>query len=417
MERPLLHGTDGIRGSVGAAPPNDIDALNAIIENREVNGRAFMLLGMAFAEVLNEDLGRRPKIVIGWDRRPGNAMLVSGLTDGLHQIGAEVIHGGLVATPGLHNSVIGTQSDAGLMVTASHNPSTDSGVKFFDARGRKSMPEFEQRVANIVWKIAEREENREPEPELCRPDKMVNAENGHRNTLAKRFEMMAADLAIEVESINFGDFMVGFLSDDLEKYISAHSESGGDVEKALRKETLDLGPSSGMMSGDSVGNFLKFIVKTNKCKRILEIGTFTGYSALMLASELPKEGELITCDINSETSNIAKKYWAKSSHGKKIKLKLGPAIETMEILTGKFDLIFIDADKNNYLNYYKKSKELINENGIIIIDNVLWSGRVLKPEDKQSISIDNFNKFVNEDKDFWNTIVPIRDGLMVVTRR
>ena len=211
--------------------------------------------------------------------------------------------------------------------------------------------------------------------------------------------------------------MVGFLPDDLENYISAHSESGGDVEKALRKETLDLGPSSGMMSGDSVGNFLKFIVKTNKCKRILEIGTFTGYSALMLASELPEEGELITCDINSETSNIAKEYWAKSSHRKKIKLKLGPAIETMEILTGKFDLIFIDADKNNYLNYYKKSKELINEDGIIIIDNVLWSGRVLKPEDKQSISIDNFNKFVNEDKDFWNTIVPIRDGLMVVTRR
>ena len=211
--------------------------------------------------------------------------------------------------------------------------------------------------------------------------------------------------------------MVGFLPDDLENYISAHSESGGDVEKALRKETLDLGPSSGMMSGDSVGNFLKFIVKTNKCKRILEIGTFTGYSALMLASELPEEGELITCDINSETSNIAKKYWAKSSYGKKIKLKLGPAIETMEILTGKFDLIFIDADKNNYLNYYKKSKELINKDGIIIIDNVLWSGRVLKPEDKQSISIDNFNKFVNEDKDFWNTIVPIRDGLMVVTRR
>ena len=207
MERPLLHGTDGIRGSVGAAPPNDIGALNAIIENREVNGRAFMLLGMAFAEVLNEDLGRRPKIVIGWDRRPGNAMLVSGLTDGLHQIGAEVIHGGLVATPGLHNSVIGTQSDAGLMVTASHNPSTDSGVKFFDARGRKSMPEFEQRVANIVWKIAEREENREPEPELCRPDKMINAENGHRNTLAKRFEMMAADLAIEVESINWPEIL------------------------------------------------------------------------------------------------------------------------------------------------------------------------------------------------------------------
>ena len=211
--------------------------------------------------------------------------------------------------------------------------------------------------------------------------------------------------------------MVGFLPDDLENYISAHSESGGDVEKELRKETLGLGPSSGMMSGDSVGNFLKFIVKINKCRKILEIGTFTGYSALMLASELPDDGELLTCDINSETSNLAKKYWAKSPHGKKINLILGPAIETMETLKQKFDLIFIDADKNNYLNYYKKAKDLLAEEGIIIIDNVLWSGRVLNPEDKQSTSIDNFNKFVNEDKDYWNTIVPIRDGLMVVTRR
>ena len=137
----------------------------------------------------------------------------------------------------------------------------------------------------------------------------------------------------------------------------------------------------------------------------------------MLASELPSDGELLTCDINSETSDLAKKFWEKSPHGKKINLILGPAIETMETLKQKFDLIFIDADKNNYLNYYKKAKDLLTEKGIIIIDNVLWSGRVLNPEDKQSISIDNFNKFVNEDKDYWNTIVPIRDGLMVVTRR
>lgn len=211
--------------------------------------------------------------------------------------------------------------------------------------------------------------------------------------------------------------MAGLISDGLENYISSHSESGGAVEKELRNETLALGSSSGMMSGDSVGNFLKLIVKINQCKRVLEIGTFTGYSALMLASGLQENGELITCDINSETSNIAKKYWAKSPHGKKIKLVLGPAIESMEKLEGKFDLIFIDADKNNYLNYYKKAKDLLTEKGIIIIDNVLWSGRVLNPEDKQSTSIDNFNKFVNEDKDYWNTIVPIRDGLMVVTRR
>ena len=203
MERPLLHGTDGIRGAVKAAPQSDLEALMAIVENREVNGRAFMLLGMAFAEILKEDLGRQPKIVIGWDRRPGNAMLVSGLTDGLHQVGAEVIHGGLVATPGLHNSVIGTRSDAGLMVTASHNPSSDSGVKFFDAEGRKSMPVFEQRVADTIWRIADLEEDREPDPELCLPDKMINAERGHRNTLAKRFDGIADDFGLDSTSINW----------------------------------------------------------------------------------------------------------------------------------------------------------------------------------------------------------------------
>ena len=203
MERPLLHGTDGIRGAVKAAPQSDLEALMAIVEKREVNGRAFMLLGMAFAEILKEDLGRQPKIVIGWDRRPGNAMLVSGLTDGLHQVGAEVIHGGLVATPGLHNSVIGTRSDAGLMVTASHNPSSDSGVKFFDAEGRKSMPVFEQRVADTIWRIADLEEDREPDPELCLPDKMINAERGHRNTLAKRFDGIADDFGLDSTSINW----------------------------------------------------------------------------------------------------------------------------------------------------------------------------------------------------------------------
>ena len=150
MRRPILHGTDGIRGEVCASPKTDLEALQAI-EKREVNGRAFMVIGEAIGQILEEDLGRHPKVVICWDRRPGNAMLVSGLTDGLHSSSVRVIHGGIVATPGLHDSVLGTKSDAGLMVTASHNPHTDSGVKLFDAMGRKSMPELEQRIAKLAW--------------------------------------------------------------------------------------------------------------------------------------------------------------------------------------------------------------------------------------------------------------------------
>tara|TARA_A100001037_G_C15153783_1_gene641757 strand:- start:14265 stop:14906 length:642 start_codon:yes stop_codon:yes gene_type:complete len=211
--------------------------------------------------------------------------------------------------------------------------------------------------------------------------------------------------------------MAGFLSEELEKYISDHSEKTGLNEQSLRDETLKLGPPSAMMSGDSVGNFLKLIIKINNCKRILEIGTFTGYSALMMAAALPSNGKLITCDVNKETSEIAKKYWAKSPHGSKIELHIGPAIETINNLEGEFDLIFIDADKNNYSNYFEICKNRLSKNGLIIADNVLWSGKVLKPEDDQAKSIDSFNKLVNGDDEFWNTIVPIRDGLMIIKKR
>ena len=211
--------------------------------------------------------------------------------------------------------------------------------------------------------------------------------------------------------------MAGFLSEELEKYISDHSEKTDLNEQSLRDETLKLGPPSAMMSGDSVGNFLKLIIKINNCKRILEIGTFTGYSALMMAAALPSNGKLITCDVNKETSEIAKKYWAKSPHGSKIELHIGPAIETINNLEGEFDLIFIDADKNNYSNYFEICKNRLSKNGLIIADNVLWSGKVLNPEDDQTKSIDSFNKLVNDDKEFWNTIVPIRDGLMIIKKR
>ncbi len=167
MERPLLHGTDGIRGKVSPSPETDLEALQAIVDKREVNGRAFMIIGEAIGEILAEKNDAYPKVVIGWDRRPGNAMLVSGLTDGLHSSSVRVIHGGIVATPGLHDAVLGTNADAGLMVTASHNPYTDSGVKFFDSNGRKSMPELERKISDLAWKIAEKEINSDPDPESC----------------------------------------------------------------------------------------------------------------------------------------------------------------------------------------------------------------------------------------------------------
>ena len=207
MIRPILHGTDGIRGKICASPKTDLEALEAIVHRREVNGRAFMVIGEAIGQILAEELDDHPKVVIGWDRRPGNAMLVSGLTDGLHSSSVRVIHAGMVATPGLHDAVLGTKSDAGLMVTASHNPHTDSGVKFFDANGRKSMPSLERRIADLAWQIAERGINPEPDPESCLPDRMIHAERGHRSTLAKRLDSMADFFRINVSNCNWKDII------------------------------------------------------------------------------------------------------------------------------------------------------------------------------------------------------------------
>ena len=205
MIRPILHGTDGIRGKICASPKTDLEALEAIVHRREVNGRAFMVIGEAIGQILAEKLDDYPKVVIGWDRRPGNAMLVSGLTDGLHSSSVRVIHAGIVATPGLHDAVLGTKSDAGLMVTASHNPHTDSGVKFFDAKGRKSMPSLERRISDLAWEIAERGKDPEPDPESCLPDRMIHAERGHRSTLAKRLDIMADFFRLNVSNCNWQD--------------------------------------------------------------------------------------------------------------------------------------------------------------------------------------------------------------------
>ena len=207
MKYPILHGTDGIRGKVSASPKTDLEALEAIINRREVNGRAFMIIGEAIGKILAEELDDYPKVVIGWDRRPGNAMLVSGLTDGLHSSSVRVIHAGIVATPGLHDAVLGTKSDAGLMVTASHNPYTDSGVKFFDSSGRKSMPSLERRISDLAWEIAERGEDPDPDPESCLPDLMIHAERGHRSTLARRLDNMANFFGIKVANCNWSDIL------------------------------------------------------------------------------------------------------------------------------------------------------------------------------------------------------------------
>ncbi len=130
-----------------------------------------------------------------------------------------------------------------------------------------------------------------------------------------------------------------------------------------------------------------------------------------MAEGLPDDGKLITCDIDPETTQIAKKYWSRSPHGKKIELKLGQALETLKTIEGLFDLVFIDADKVNYINYWELCLPKIRPGGLLVIDNVLWSGSVLKPEDETERAIDEFNKHICNDKRVEVVMLPIRDGV------
>jgi caffeoyl-CoA O-methyltransferase len=130
-----------------------------------------------------------------------------------------------------------------------------------------------------------------------------------------------------------------------------------------------------------------------------------------MAEGLPDDGKLITCDIDPETTKIAKKYWSRSTHGKKIELKLGPALETLKTIEGLFDLVFIDADKVNYINYWELCLPKVRPGGLLVIDNVLWSGSVLNPEDETERAIDEFNKHVYNDKRVEVVMLPIRDGV------
>ena len=197
----------------------------------------------------------------------------------------------------------------------------------------------------------------------------------------------------------------------IEQYCREHTNPESQLLHELVTETFAHTAFPEMEVGHLEGAFLRILVRLLRAKRILELGTFTGYSSLLMAEGLPDDGNLITCDIDPETTQIAKKYWSRSPHGKKIELKLGPALETLKTIEGLFDLVFIDADKVNYINYWELCLPKIRPGGLLVIDNVLWSGSVLKPEDETERAIDEFNKHVCNDKRVEVVMLPIRDGV------
>jgi caffeoyl-CoA O-methyltransferase len=203
---------------------------------------------------------------------------------------------------------------------------------------------------------------------------------------------------------------------ELEAYAEAHSMPESEVCRALREETYRVTDLPQMVVGSLEGAFLKMMVHLIEARRVLEIGMFTGYSALSMAEVLPDDGTLVTCEIEPEYAVIARKYFAKSPHGRKIEIRMGPALETLQDLRGPFDLIFIDADKVNYVNYYRRATELIGAGGVILIDNVLWDGDVVKqpPPDKSTAAIQELNRIVASDASVSAVLVTIRDGIFVV---
>ena len=208
------------------------------------------------------------------------------------------------------------------------------------------------------------------------------------------------------------------ITKEIENYINNHSVELSAVQKEIILYNNSLGEIKRMQISISQCHFLHLIVKISNIKKILEIGTFTGLSGLTMALSLPANGELVTLDKSSERNKIATNFFKKEKQEKKIKSIIGPAIESINILKKKgkkFDLVFIDADKENYKNYYNQSFDLLEKNGLIIVDNVLWHGEVVdsKKQDKLTTIIRDFNSYINKDKRTENLIIPIGDGLSV----
>lgn len=169
-----------------------------------------------------------------------------------------------------------------------------------------------------------------------------------------------------------------------------------------------------MQVGHLEGRFLQFLIKLSNAKYVLEFGTFTGYSSLAMAEALPADGRVVTCDIDPKATSIAREFWQKAGVAHKIELRLGPGLETLESLPDNhFDLVFIDADKANYLNYWLQSFSKLRTGGLFVVDNVLWDGRVLNPSDKSDHAICELNDFARNDKRFQIVMLPIRDGMLL----
>jgi len=209
------------------------------------------------------------------------------------------------------------------------------------------------------------------------------------------------------------------VSPEIEAYAAEHTRPGHPLLAEVAAETLATEEAHGMMVGPLEGRFLETLVWLSGARRILEIGCFTGYSALSMAAALPPDGTLITCELDPERAAVARRHFDASPWADQIDLRVGPALESILDLDGPFDLVFIDADKANYPDYYEAVLPLLADRGLIVADNVLWSGRVLDPADQtdDTVAIRQFNDRVRNDDRVTCVMATVRDGVLLIRRR
>jgi caffeoyl-CoA O-methyltransferase len=203
----------------------------------------------------------------------------------------------------------------------------------------------------------------------------------------------------------------------LEEYAASKTDFHGTLLEELKKQTYAQQDSPQMLCDQLEGRLLKMLVQLVQATRVLEIGTFTGYSALSMAEGLPENGELISLEKNPKAIEFARKFFARSPHGKKIKIIEGAALDSLSRVEGPFDLVFIDADKEHYPDYYRAALPKVRSGGLIAADNVLWSGRVLDPKSESDLAICRFNDEVCKDPSVEKVLLTVRDGVFLIRKR
>jgi predicted O-methyltransferase YrrM len=213
------------------------------------------------------------------------------------------------------------------------------------------------------------------------------------------------------------------LTEQLYKYLLGISREELPILKRLREETASFGSDADMQISPEQGQFMGLLVRISGARQILEIGTFTGYSSLCMAMSLPPYGRVVTCDISKEWTTIAQQYWKEARVEDRIELHLGTALNTLDGLLAegnerRFDMVFIDADKENNVGYFEYAMKLVRPGGLVIIDNILWGGKVIEPEmqDRETVAIRAFNEHIKNDKRITFSVIPLADGLTLAVR-